>query len=257
VTHRTTFAPEKIQFYATAAYPCSYMPGRIARSQVAVPSTLLHTQAYSQLVQKGFRRSGEFIYRPHCDHCQACTSIRVPVAGFSPSRSQKRAWARHCNLVVQLSRPFFSEAHFALYQRYQKARHTGGGMDHDDVEQYNEFLVSTQVNSWLIEFREPANGDNPGQLKMVSIIDRLHDGLSAVYTFFEPDEGQAYGTFNVLWQIAHAKFLELPFVYLGYWIHYCQKMDYKLKFKPNELLINGMWTKPDPKAIQNLSYFIK
>lgn len=257
MTHRTTFAPEEVQFYATAAYPCSYMPGRIARSQVAVPSALLHTQAYSQLVHKGFRRSGEFIYRPHCDHCHACTSMRVPVAEFSPSRSQKRAWSRHSNLVASLSRPYFSETHFALYQRYQKSRHAGGGMDHDDVDQYKEFLVSTQVDSWLVEFCEPDNGANPGQLKMVSIIDRLQDGLSAVYTFFEPEEGQAYGTYNVLWQIFHAKFLDLPFVYLGYWIQDCQKMAYKAKFQPNEMLMNGVWTNPDPKVNQDPQYFIK
>jgi arginine-tRNA-protein transferase len=248
VTHRTIFEPEKIQLYVTATYPCSYMPGRIARSQVAVPSSLLHTQAYAQLVQKGFRRSGEFIYRPHCDHCQACTSIRVPVADFSPSRSQRRALTRHGNLVTTISQPFSSEEHFALYQRYQKTRHTGGGMDHDDIGQYIEFLVSTHVNSSLIEFREPAGSADAGRLKMVSIIDRLRDGLSAVYTFFDPEAGQAYGTFNVLWQISHARALGLPYVYLGYWIQDCKKMAYKLKFRPNELLINSAWTRTQPLA---------
>lgn len=242
MTHRTTFAPERIQFYATAAYPCSYMPGRIARSQVAVPSSLVQTQTYGQLVHQGFRRSGEFIYRPHCDHCQACTSIRLPVAEFAPTRSQKRAWSRHEGLVTQLRRPHFSQEHFTLYQRYQKSRHTGGGMDHDDAQQYIEFLVNSHVNSWLIEFREPTGSTELGQLRMVSIIDHLQDGLSAVYTFFEPEGHHSLGTFNVLWQVANAKLLGLPFVYLGYWIQDCQKMDYKLKFKPNELLINGNWT---------------
>jgi arginine-tRNA-protein transferase len=166
----------------------------------------------------------------------------VPVAKFSPSRSQKRAWLRHSNLIPQLSGPFFSDEHFALYQRYQKTRHTGGGMDHDDVAQYNEFLVSTRVDSWLLEFRAPASSADAGKLKMVSIIDRLQDGLSAVYTFFEPEDSGAYGTFNVLWQIAYAKSMGLPYVYLGYWIQDCQKMDYKLNFKPNELLINNAWT---------------
>lgn len=245
MTHRTTFAPENIQFYATAAYPCSYMPGRIARSQVAVPSSLLQTQTYGELIHKGFRRSGEFIYRPHCDHCQACTSIRTPVEKFSATRSQRRAWLRHNELVTTIFEPWFSEEHFALYQRYQKTRHTGGGMDHDDVAQYIEFLVNTRVNSWLIEFREPASSPDAGKLQMVSIIDKLQDGLSAVYTFFEPEAHQAYGTFNVLWQIAYAKSLGLRYVYLGYWIRDCQKMDYKLNFKPNELLVNGVWTQSD------------
>jgi leucyl-tRNA---protein transferase len=230
------------------------MPGRIARSQVAVPSTLLQAQTYGELIHKGFRRSGEFIYRPHCDHCQACISIRVPVAKFSPSRSQKRAWLRHNNLVTTINAPCFSDEHFSLYQRYQKTRHTGGGMDHDDVAQYIEFLVNTRVNSWLIEFREPAASPDAGKLRMISIIDKLQDGLSAVYTFFEPEGHRAYGTFNVLWQIECAKSMGLPFVYLGYWIQHCQKMDYKLNFKPNELLLNGVWTqsdcihRPDPSA---------
>jgi arginine-tRNA-protein transferase len=115
-------------------------------------------------------------------------------------------------------------------------------MDHDNMEQYIEFLVSTHVDSWLVEFREPTTSATPGQLRMVSIIDQLQDGLSAVYTYFEPEARQAFGTFNVLWQITHAKSLDLPFVYLGYWIQDCQKMAYKLRFTPNELLLNDVWT---------------
>jgi arginine-tRNA-protein transferase len=152
---------------------------------------------------------------------------------------------QHKDLIPQLGETFFSEEHFALYQRYQKTRHTGGGMDHDDVAQYIEFLVSTRVDSWLLEFREPASSSDAGRLKMVSIVDRLQDGLSAVYTFFEPEDNCAYGSFNVLWQIACAKSLKLPYLYLGYWIQDCQKMAYKLNFKPNELLINGAWTQPE------------
>jgi arginine-tRNA-protein transferase len=248
VTHRTTFAPETLQFYTTAAYVCSYLPGRIARSQVAVGGKNMPDQAYSLLVQHGFRRSGEFIYRPHCDHCQACTSIRIPVESFKSSRSQRRAWNKHHTLVTQIKPASFSDEHYALYQRYQKARHAGGGMDHDDVEQYIDFLVSTRVNSWLVEFREGPDSPLAGQLRMLSIIDRLDDGLSAVYTFFEPEVGQSFGVYNVLWQIAYTQALGLPYLYLGYWIEQSQKMSYKRRFQPSELLLNDVWTRSDTLA---------
>jgi arginine-tRNA-protein transferase len=228
----------KTQFYATATYPCSYIEGRIARSQVVDPSTPVSATFYSEMVQLGFRRSGTYIYRPRCDHCQACTSIRVPVSTFRPDRSQLRANLKHNNLVATISKPFFSEEHYALYQRYQQARHENGGMDQDDVSQYQEFLIDTQVTSYLVEFRD---GNSTRDLRMVSIVDELEDGLSAVYTFYDPLAGQSYGTFNVLWQIGYAQTIGKKYLYLGYWIELCSKMSYKTRFQPCELLQAEQW----------------
>ena len=233
-----------IQFYVTSPYQCSYLTDQQARSQVATPNHVIDTPVYSDLVRNGFRRSGVFTYRPYCDHCRACVPVRIPVERFEPNRTQRRTLRKHHTLDILEHPLIFNDEHYALYQAYQFARHAGGGMDQDSREQYAHFLLQRHVDTRLIEFREA------GMLRMVCIIDRLTDGLSSVYTFFDPTErGASYGTWGVLWQIEACRQLGLPYLYLGYWIRDSRKMSYKAHFHPLEGRIAGQWKQMTKKDL--------
>lgn len=226
-----------VHFYATSTYPCSYLPDRLARSQVAIPAEAIDGFVYGELVRLGFRRSGHYTYRPYCDACQACVPVRVPVDEFIPNRTQRRAARQHAGLRSVELPLLFRDEHFQLYRRYQEARHAGGAMADDDPRQYAEFILKSRVDSCLVEFRD---GE---RLVMVSLVDRLPDGLSAVYTFYEPDDRASYGVYNVLWQVECARSLGLPYLYLGYWIEDCRKMQYKTGYRPLEKLREGRWVR--------------
>jgi len=230
-------ALQKIQFYVTAPYACGYLPTKLAQSLIATPQHLVDSHQYSGLIKQGFRRSGKFVYRPHCENCNACTPVRLPVADFQSSRSQKRAYKQHQNLDARVSKLTFDEAHFELYKAYQIARHEGNEQE-ETAEQYRNFLVQSNVDSLFISFTLD------GALKIVSVIDIIEDGVSAVYTFYDSKDTKAsYGTYSIMWLINWCKELQLPYLYLGYLIKDSRKMVYKKKFGPQEALIDGEWQK--------------
>lgn len=228
--------PRRLAFYATPEHPCSYLPARTARTLFADPAVRLDNRIYSRLTLYGFRRSGRHIYRPSCDACEACVPVRIPVRDFAPNRSQRRTWARNQDLSLGACTPGYHQEHFELYRRYVAARHPGGGMDNADPMQYLDFLTSSWSDTWFQEFRAE------GRLVAVAVTDRLEHGLSAVYTFFEPDlRPRGLGTYAILWQIEECKRQGLECLYLGYWIGESPKMAYKASFWPLEQFRQGRW----------------
>ncbi|HRD48938.1 MAG TPA: arginyltransferase [Candidatus Competibacteraceae bacterium] len=224
-----------LRMFLTTEYPCSYLPGRQARNLVADP-VVTDGRIYTQLADLGFRRSGDHVYRPHCRGCMACRSLRIPVERFRPNRSQRRIWTRNQDVRTQMTEAKFQDEHFELFARYIRGRHCGGGMDPASPDSYWSFITSRWCPTGLCEFHRDRH------LLAVAVVDRLDDGLSAVYTFFDPLQNErGLGTFAILWQIAEAQRLGLQWVYLGYWIEHCDKMAYKSRFTPHEVFIAERW----------------
>lgn len=227
---------QTLAFYATPEHDCSYLEGQKAVTMFVDPKAKVDIELYTELSRFGFRRSGSHYYRPHCDQCQACIPIRLPVSSFKASRSQKRVTRLNRALKAQVMVPDFHEDHYLVYEKYINQRHADGDMYPPGREQYRSFLIDGHASTEFVEFSldEKVLG--------VAVIDRLSDGLSAIYTFFDPDyEKLSLGTFAILWQIQEAQRRQLPYVYLGYFIRKCAKMNYKTAFKPFEARINERW----------------
>jgi arginine-tRNA-protein transferase len=239
-------APEAFRllgFYATPPHACSYLEARTAVTVFADPDFPKDRRLYTVLSQHGFRRSGEHIYRPHCPGCAACVPVRVPVQEFRPRRSQRRTWRRNADLEVAARPAAYDPRHYALYERYLASRHRGGGMDNPTPDRYLEFLTSPWADTVFFEHCTPQ-----GAVVAVSVADVLEDGLSAVYTFFDPDlPERSLGVQAVLHEIEEARRLGMRYLYLGYWIGASRKMRYKTEYQPLEYLVDGEWTREAPE----------
>jgi len=227
----------KLKLYATRPHTCSYLPEEDATTVFIDPMAEVDGALYSELSRFGFRRSGSNIYRPHCEGCQACVPIRIVADAFKANRSQRRCMKHNSDLQFRVVESIDTDEHYALYERYISARHSDGDMYPPSRNQYRDFLTSEWDVTRYIEMRDPEQ-----QLIALAVTDVLDHGLSAVYTFFEPEEDKrSLGMFGVLYQIQLARELKLPFVYLGYWIRKCQKMNYKTNYQPYQLMINQNW----------------
>ena len=227
---------DKLRCLRGPEHTCGYLPGRQARNLYFLPDPHTGTHMHGELGRHGFRRSGNLLYRPDCEGCRQCIPVRVPVADFRPRRWQRRIRKRNQDVVARQVNNAFEPRHFRLYRRYVAARHAGGSMDSDDAEQYRDFIHSHWASTEFWEFHAD------GQLLAMAIIDLPGDGLSAMYTFFEPEAAQrSPGTFVILWQIEEARRRGLDWLYLGYWIRENRKMAYKGDFRPLQIYRGGHW----------------
>lgn len=228
---------QPLKIFPTGMHPCSYLPGLIARNAVVDPAYKMTPKVYDYLIQNGFRRSGEQVYRPYCQTCEECVTTRIPVGEFKRSRSQKRNWKLNQNLIVEVNTTGFREEYLPLYQRYLESRH-----DSTDFEGVEKFLLADWCDIHFIEFYSVSE-INPKQLIGVAVIDVVESGYSAVYTFFDPEEGnkRGLGVYAVLWQIELAREKLLEYVYPGFWVKDCRKMNYKTRYQPIEGLQRGKW----------------
>jgi leucyl-tRNA---protein transferase len=236
------------RFFVTSPSPCPYLPGMQER-KVFTELTGIHANELNDALGKiGFRRSQGVAYRPSCVDCSACISVRVVTPRFEPNASQRKLLRRHSDLEVTACRPWSTDEQFTLLQRYLDSRHPSGGMIGMDDIDYADMVEQTPVNSYVIEYREPSRGGRPGKLIGACITDQQADGLSMIYSFFEPDDVHrpGLGNFIILDHILRAAEANLPYVYLGYWIRGSQRMEYKVKFRPIERLGPDGWHSFDP-----------
>jgi arginine-tRNA-protein transferase len=226
-----------LKVYTTYPHSCSYLQDQEATTLFVDPRQEVDQTLYSNLSVLGFRRSGNHLYRPHCGSCDACIPARIPVREFSPNRTQRRALRRNTDLEVELTEDIRDQSAFDLYRRYIERRHADGDMYPPDREQYQSFLD----NAW--ECTRYYRFYDAGKLIAIAVVDELLDGLSAIYTFFDPDlDARSLGRYAILWQVQRAREQDLDYLYLGYWIRGCKKMAYKSEYRPLEIYVNGRWS---------------
>jgi arginine-tRNA-protein transferase len=229
-------ANRHLPLYLSAPHACSYLPNRQSSTLFADPEQLMDMATYSELLHYGFRRSGKMVYSPRCADCRECVSVRVPVADFVPRRSQRRVLQANADVEMREHPAGFNPRHYALYRRYTAARHEDGDMADASTGDYLGFLCAQWCDTRFFEFLVD------DRLVAVAVTDMPADGLSAVYTFFDPEmASRSLGTLAILRQIAHAQARGLPYLYLGYWIRGSRKMAYKVNFRPIELWRDGQW----------------
>jgi leucyl-tRNA---protein transferase len=229
-----------IHFYRTLPHECGYLPGRRASNAVVDPAMAMEPWLYTRLAEIGFRRSGPRVYRPACPECNACIALRIPVGEFRPGRTQRRIRQRNRDLTVTERAAGFDPEHFDLYCRYLAARHADSDMETMRAEDYLAFLTCDGIETRFLDFRLD------GRCVAVAVVDVLGNALSAVYTFFDPAlDRRSLGVNAVLAEIDIARRLGKDWLYLGYWITECRKMNYKDAYRPHELFIDGRWSRPD------------
>ncbi|WP_226661355.1 arginyltransferase [Microbulbifer aggregans] len=229
---------DSIRLLATLPHPCGYLEDREATTVFVDPEAPVDQALYSRLSELGFRRSGNYLYRPQCATCNACIASRVPVELFTPNRNQRRCWRRNSDLEILHQTDIDTEEHYALYAHYLEQRHADGEMYPPSRDQFRSFLNNPWGTTKYLEFRDR------GRLIAVAVTDVLSAGISAIYTFYDPDaERRSLGSYSILYQIDWARRLGLASVYLGYWIESCQKMAYKSHFQPLETLENHRWSR--------------
>ncbi|HEX7758886.1 MAG TPA: arginyltransferase [Caulobacteraceae bacterium] len=237
------FPTRQLRFFLTAPSPCPYLPGREERKVFAHLPLLDGALVNDSLTQGGFRRSQNIAYRPACESCAACVSARLPVGDYVFSRSERRALARNRGLERHVVEAEATIEQFDLLRRYLTSRHAGGGMADMTWPDYVAMVEDTAVRTHMVEYRSRPVDGGPGELVACALVDQLADGLSLVYSFFDPNFGRnSLGSFMILDHLIQAGLMELPYVYLGYWVQGSQKMDYKAKFSPLEVLRPHGWT---------------
>jgi arginine-tRNA-protein transferase len=238
------FPTRQLRFFLTAPSPCPYLPGREERKVFAHLPLLDGAAVNDTLTQGGFRRSQNIAYRPACEACASCVSARIPADGYVLSRSERRTLVRNESLARHLVEAEATLEQFDLLRRYLTSRHAGGGMAEMTWPDYVAMVEDTAVRTHLVEYRTPSKDKGPGDLMACVLVDQLGDGLSLVYSFYDPTlPRRSLGSFVILDHVIQAGLIGLPYVYLGYWVEGSHKMDYKSRFSPLELLRPSGWTR--------------